>query len=578
MFDVRCSVAALLALLCLICSTVAEEPAPWHWPPSPVPRALLVEGPWTDTFRLREACHVAGLPYLGAYLSKSPYFHPNTRLYGMPSASAEYAQYAVIVLSNMDAVSLSEDRLDTIERFVREGGGLVVLGGYWAYSRGAYEGTALEEMLPVTFPKENRIPPAYDGARLVPAPGADWDLSLRLDAGPAAFFVQHLIPKDGAAVQLMAGDRPAVVSGRYGKGRVVACSLTVNGVAPEGVLAYWDWEDWPALLGQAIDWAAGARPAGSPLPAAEEPLDDDELTDLALGMEVTPELVHRATLHPSASVADALFDACLSGESKACSLAAVHRSLLPFAKPAWAPRLVDLTGPMNADVEEQRAALRLLGASRGEGVRELLRAALNRDDSRTAALDGLGLSADPAAVPAVRKTLEDAMAAAAWGEDPSRLDPDTFAGEYGQVAAHAALALYRLGDESATPQLAALYGQFHLCNRVFRNAGKRRVRAQDVQGMAKVKIIWERARQLKATLRSLRDEAGPVPESQVSPFVSFAGGVTDPAQVEWVVAAMEQSTEELPLDALTALCEARDGIVARLARALRMRRQRMERQ
>ena len=575
----------LLASLLWLMSTAAapaaqpEKEAPWAWQPSLVPKAILVEGLWTDTFRLREAVHAAGLPYAAAYKSASPYWQPSVRLFGIPAGEQEYGRFSVIVLSNIDAPTLTPERVAIIRRFVSNGGGLLVLGGYWAYSRGAYQGTPLEEMLPVTFPPENRIPPVRTGAVLHPAPAAQLPMDFQFASKPAAFLVQNLVPKQGARVELLAGDKPALVSGTYGSGRVVACALTPNGVSPEGVLAFWDWRDWPRLLGGAIDWAAGVRPLQVAAPIAAsgkrtDALTEKELDDLSLGVPVDPSVVRRACLNPTRQIAEGLLGYVLSGEAKGVTLADIRAAVLPFAKPEWAARLKERAETLNPDAKDREAALVLMGASRSPDAYAVLIAARQQPAMQLAAMEGLGLLGNPEAAPALSRIFADAMASSESREQHGQLDPEAFGLVHGPVAAHASLALYRLGDllrlgdENGVARLVGTYARIHLMHRILANAGKRRVLPTDVQGIENRKRIWEAAQRLDEVVEKLRREAGPVPASQASAFIATARRATDEAQVEWIVLAMEQSAKALPPQTWAPLADAQDGTIRRLAAAL----------
>lgn len=579
---VACLLLTIAALLATVPSTQAAgnaaklapaqpPPAGWEWQPTLVPHALLLEGLWTDTFRLRGAVHAAGLPYAAAYKSSSAYWRPMARLFGIPGNPAEYQRFAVIVISNVDAGTLTPERLETLRRFVENGGGLVVLGGYWAYSRGAYQGTPFDTLLPVTYPEENRIPGHARGLPLAAAPAADWEFAADFTRKPCAFYVQNLVPKAESRVQLLAGEKPAIVSGTFGKGRVVACALTANGVAPYGVLAYWDWPDWPQLLGQAIDWAAGVRPLGDPL--AVKPvtsrLTEEESEALTLGEEVSAALVRQASVAPTAEEAEALLALATRAETKSsCSLKQLLPVIRRYAVPEWGARLAPAAAGFNPDPAERRAALILLGASRAPEALAPLKAALRDKEVGNAALEGLGLLGNPEALPWVRPRFTESMRAAASKDFPDDLDPELFAGEQAETAAMAALALYRLGDADGVARLARTYAQVRLLHRVLANAGKRRVLEKDVQGVANAKRIWEITGRIGEVRSKLEAEAGPVPATQAAAFIKGAAACTDEAELTWFALAMEQSAGKLPPATWKPLTSAKDGILARLATAL----------
>jgi hypothetical protein len=548
----------------------ADPDTAWKWKPALTPKALLIEGLWSDTFRLDAALHSAGIGYREAYVSRSPFLAGYTQLFDMPAAE-KLREYSVIVIANLDAPAITPERLKVIREFVAQGGGLVVLGGYWAYSRGAYAGTPLEEMLPVTFPSENRIPPNPGGLPLRPAPQATWKFGDDFGAKPAAFYVQSLVPKPESSVQLLAGEKPAVVSGTFGQGRVVALALTANGEGGAGVLPFWDWPQWPKVLGQAIDWAAGARPL-SPNAASgksQAPLTEDELNSLTLGTGVTPELVRRICERPTPETAEALFLHLMGPESTGkVSLAMAYRALLPFAKEAWGSKLTTSLEKFSPDLEGRQATLILLGASKDPGAYAILRAAVEKEPTRDAAIEGLGLLGNTGAIPLLREVLSRAEAACKAQATEDEPTPGVFARQQGSTIVAAAIALYRLGEPTAVARLLEVHRRVRLFQMIFENAAKRRVRATDPAGIAIKKGLIEAEQKLNAMLEQLRVQAGPVPEKQMPAFVQAAAEAADPVDVEWMTLAMEQSVMFSPATAWQPLTKARDGIIARTAAAL----------
>lgn len=541
-------------------------PAPWQWAPSLMPKALVIEGLWSDYFRWEPAMHEAGLLYQSAYVTRSPYFNPYTRLIHAPPRD-ELQRYAVVVIANLDAGAVGPERLKTIREFVEQGGGLVVLGGEWAYSRGAYGGTPLEEMLPVTFPVEHRIPPALAGLPLSASPQAMWKAPVDFAKKPSAFFVQSLVPKAGATVQLLAGDKPALVSGVFGKGRVVACALTATGEPPVGSMAFWDWPDWPKLLGQAIDWAAGARPAGAAPVFTKPVLTEDEMNSLTLGSGVTPDMARRICERPTPALMEALFAHVLAAGGKV-DLGVVYTALLPFAKPEWGGRLRESLEKFSPDLQGRQASLILLGASRDPAGYEVLMEAVQKEPTKDAAIEGLGRLGHAKAIPLIRELLgraERACGAQATDDEPA---PGVFARKEGSTIVECATALYRLGEADAVPRMVELYGRVRLYERIFANATKRRVAYTDLQGIGILKGINEGEKKLAAMLAKMRAEAGPVPEAQTAAFVKAAAQAKDPVEVEWLGLAMEQSATARPAATWEPLAQAQDGIVRRMAAAL----------
>lgn len=79
----------------------------------------------------------------------------------LPIGLAPLAAYKTVVLVNVPATDLNEARMKTLQTYVRDlGGGLVVIGGPTSYGVGGYYQTPLEEVLPVEMQikDQKRIP------------------------------------------------------------------------------------------------------------------------------------------------------------------------------------------------------------------------------------------------------------------------------------------------------------------------------------------------------------------------------------------------------------------------------------
>ena len=113
------------------------------------PSVLLVSLDETETLNLLPALQSAGLQVR----TVSPAALPNN-LSGL-------APYDVVVLANVSALGLTEQRLLVLEEYVRDfGGGLVVIGGEEAFAPGGYSDTPLERALPLEMRlrDEERLP------------------------------------------------------------------------------------------------------------------------------------------------------------------------------------------------------------------------------------------------------------------------------------------------------------------------------------------------------------------------------------------------------------------------------------
>ncbi|MBL8163635.1 MAG: VWA domain-containing protein, partial [Anaerolineae bacterium] len=102
------------------------------------PRVLLMYGDETEIAYLLPALQEAGLTVDTVTPEQ------------LPIGLVPLAQYESIIMADVPATRLTPQRMETIQSFVRDlGGGLVVIGGPNAYGPGGYFRTPLEETLPV---------------------------------------------------------------------------------------------------------------------------------------------------------------------------------------------------------------------------------------------------------------------------------------------------------------------------------------------------------------------------------------------------------------------------------------------
>ena len=162
--------------------------------------------------------------------------------------------FDVVVLNNCPAAYMTLKQRYVLERFVRAGGGLLVVGGEWSLDRGGYQKSLLEELLPVSMP-----PPSPKGTvtykeGLPIAPTAEFRLEdeVNWDAAPHLFSLHDVEPKPDTRTLLKAGDRPLVVEGRYGQGKVIVFTGSTMGMVPKGKLAFWYWDGLPVVFAELL--------------------------------------------------------------------------------------------------------------------------------------------------------------------------------------------------------------------------------------------------------------------------------------------------------------------------------------
>jgi uncharacterized membrane protein len=126
----------------------------------------------------------------------------------LPIGLASLAQYQSVILANVPATDLSPRRMETLQAYVRDfGGGLIVIGGPNSYGAGGYFQTPLEETLPVDMQirDQQRLPQltiAYviDRSGSMGVPGASDIPNIELAKEAIIRSIDFLQPSDRAGV------------------------------------------------------------------------------------------------------------------------------------------------------------------------------------------------------------------------------------------------------------------------------------------------------------------------------------------------------------------------------------------
>ena len=173
---------------------------------------------------------------------------------GLASTSWQYNGKAVeampdprgaklIVIADVPVRAFSAPQQFALKRFVENGGGLLVLGGLYGYGHGGLKDSLLADVLPVSTGSTFDLTPVQQTARLADGTAL----------GDVA-WVHRVTVKPGGHVAVNAGAAPVVVTGTYGKGRVVAVTGTVLG---EPTHPFWATQQWHDELTRLVRWAVG---------------------------------------------------------------------------------------------------------------------------------------------------------------------------------------------------------------------------------------------------------------------------------------------------------------------------------
>ena len=571
--------ALAVVLTASAASSFARAEAPWQWRHHRLPRVLAAQGLWNDQYRLPEALSAAGganlqeaLHYHGARSSGLHYLR-GEGLHGFPKQADDLLDHDLLVLTNVAARAFSDEQKEMIKAFVSNGGGLLLLGGYWTLDKGGMSGTVFEELLPVKISNRGgRLPHERDGLSLVPK--GDHPLTALPDwaASPRLFYHNRIMPKADAVVVVTAGEQPILALGKHGQGRTAVFAGTVCGVVPEGVTAFWDWDDWPVFLAGVIEWLWSPRRQLSakiePRPEPEsQGLTEEEREDLAFAEgEEKLALIKKGLKSCDLETAQLLFEELTDNADMEADLqVSVMQAIRPYASPDWAEPL--LTMDERLDPGSRREWLPLLGAAGSPGVLTvLLKSAEAADvDVRRAALEGLARLGSPKAIP-VLKRLRTGMGELGIEKALDQYEFRDLLPGPEDLRVDVLVALYRSGAPDTPGQLLNAFDRYlfyaEYTAAFLRSKGPA---ASDIQGKLLRKDILYRHRSLRAKGRRIEQSFLTIPPGLESDFVRAANTETRPHCLRLVYRAIEYSLSEENAEQFTGLCRARDPGVARLA-------------
>lgn len=190
---------------------------------------------------------------------------------GFPLEKEGLSDYSAIIISDVGADTFllhprtwlngerTPNRLRLIEEFVRDGGGLIMAGGYLSYQGingvARYRGTPVEEALPVEMePYDDRVEcPEGTQPRVT---DAKHPITKGLQATwPYLLGYNRVRAKKGTKVLATVGNDPLLVVGEHGEGRAVAWASDIG--------PHWcprefaEWHGYGELWRRMITWASG---------------------------------------------------------------------------------------------------------------------------------------------------------------------------------------------------------------------------------------------------------------------------------------------------------------------------------
>lgn len=184
-------------------------------------------------------------------------------LRGHADPAGRAMDHHLVVVGSVEASGFGKNQQVLVD-YVRHGGAVLLLCDSSAFGSRS-EKSVFAEMAPLELPEEGpwtlESESASEGLALGVGPdfGAKELPEAVADNPPRLYSYYPVKPKAGAKVLLTAGeDKPILIVGEFGKGRVAVFTATCRGYPKEGQLAYWQWSGWHALMAQTVRDLAGA--------------------------------------------------------------------------------------------------------------------------------------------------------------------------------------------------------------------------------------------------------------------------------------------------------------------------------
>jgi uncharacterized membrane protein len=156
----------------------------------------------------------------------------------------------LFVMTNAPAPAIAPETRQLLKAHINDGMSLLIMGGLFSLGKGQYVGTELEEIAPVDVKDKWDVKKLDKALAIKPAQGVVFSSDIKWEQLPSVLFYHDVKLKEGDEVWLRAGNIPVLVVRKQGKGRTAAWLSAPLGIAPEGVLPYWQWESYPKLMAE----------------------------------------------------------------------------------------------------------------------------------------------------------------------------------------------------------------------------------------------------------------------------------------------------------------------------------------
>lgn len=198
------------------------------------------------------------------------HIHNHAVMNSFPTTVEALAEYDAVILSDcgrntltmypdMFTVPMGPDRVQVIADYVRQGGALIMAGGWMSYqgfqAKANYHGSAIEDVLPVQISAFDDRIEMTEGVSVQVLASDHAVLAGIPTSWPQFLGYQRLVPKEGAEVLATIGDGdPLVTVWNVGEGRAMAFA---SDLAPHWGTDFVTWDHYGRFWNQATAWLAG---------------------------------------------------------------------------------------------------------------------------------------------------------------------------------------------------------------------------------------------------------------------------------------------------------------------------------
>lgn len=217
-------------------------------------KILFLKGLYYDGYKIEEVLkRIEGVEIKESYFTDKGYIYNGSSLTYFPDSYEEIFKFKLIIMADIDGNSIGDEGRTYLKGFVENGGNLIVFGGPYSFGRGRFEGTYIEEILPVKIREICDLKMEIE--KIEKTEKCPFWIKWNSEKGGVVIWSHIFDLKKGAEVWLKSGKNPFLIFSKYGNGKVFVFAGTNLGIAPQGKKEFWETDEWLNLLYGIIEYA-----------------------------------------------------------------------------------------------------------------------------------------------------------------------------------------------------------------------------------------------------------------------------------------------------------------------------------